>query len=60
MQCENFPENGLCVSEDKPETKETVEATLECPEEMRVSFLFVSFNNFVLFRSHLALSFGSV
>nr|CDS24161.1 frizzled [Echinococcus granulosus] len=36
MQCEDFPENGLCVSEDKPETKETVEATLECPEEMRV------------------------
>ncbi|VDD76733.1 unnamed protein product [Mesocestoides corti] len=36
MQCENFPENGLCVSEDKPETKETVEASFECPEEMRV------------------------
>nr|CDS29314.1 frizzled [Hymenolepis microstoma] len=36
MQCENFPENGLCVSEAKPDNKETVEATLECPEEMRV------------------------
>lgn len=41
MQCEDFPENELCVSEAKRDTKETVEATLECPEEMRVSCVFV-------------------
>lgn len=45
MKCENFPESGLCVSEDKPETKETVEASLECPDEMKVGF-FLRFSTF--------------
>uniref|UniRef100_A0A0X3PZN9 Frizzled-1 n=1 Tax=Schistocephalus solidus TaxID=70667 RepID=A0A0X3PZN9_SCHSO len=36
MQCELFPEDGLCISEDKPETKPAAENALECPAEMKV------------------------
>ncbi|VDN12149.1 unnamed protein product [Dibothriocephalus latus] len=36
MQCDLFPEDGLCISEDKPETKPVTESALECPVEMKV------------------------
>ncbi|KAL7055032.1 hypothetical protein AAHC03_024274 [Spirometra sp. Aus1] len=36
MRCDLFPEDGLCISEDKPETKPTTESALECPLEMKV------------------------